>query len=70
MPRGNGTGSLNAAGAGRGGGKSRGRLGGLGAGLGGACVCPNCAKLVPHQRGVPCNNLTCPACGQLMTRQV
>lgn len=61
MPRGNGTGPP-------GGGGGRGRMGGRGAGPGGDCVCPNCGRKVPHQRGVPCNTIRCPGCGQTMTR--
>lgn len=60
-------------GAGGGGGASgqggRGRMGGLGLGLGGDCVCPNCGHREPHQRGVPCNSIKCPQCGQIMTRE-
>jgi electron transport complex protein RnfB len=79
MPRGDGTGPTGKGpgtgrgmgqggrgGAGRGAG--RGRMGGSGLGLGGKCVCPNCGKTVPHRRGVPCNSITCPACGTMMTR--
>jgi len=42
--------------------------GGLGLGLGGECVCPNCGTKMPHQRGVPCYKYKCPKCGQAMTR--
>lgn len=37
---------------------------GRGQGLGGSeiCVCPKCKKEFPHQRGVPCVNMTCPEC--------
>ena len=35
----------------------------------GNCVCPKCGKTVPHQRGVPCLQVTCPDCGTAMTRQ-
>lgn len=72
MPRGDGTGPTGQGpgtgrGMGRGGG--RGRRGGFAAGPGGACVCPKCGKTAPHQRGVPCVQMTCPACGAAMTRQ-
>jgi len=77
MPRGDGTGPTGqgpgtgrgmGGGGGRGGG--RGRMGGFSAGVGGMCVCPSCGKQVAHQRGVACNQITCPACGALMTRQM
>ena len=42
--------------------------GGFGLGPGGECVCPNCGNKVPHQRGVPCYEHSCPKCGQPMTR--
>lgn len=34
-----------------------------------ACVCPNCGRLMAHERGVPCANHKCPKCGTIMTRQ-
>jgi len=71
MPRGDGTGPFGGGpGTGRGLGRwgGRGRMGGFALGPGGACVCPSCGKTVPHQRGVPCNQLTCPSCGARMTR--
>ena len=54
------------AGRGRGG---RGRMGGFGLGPGGECVCPDCGKTAPHQRGVPCYQIKCPKCGSQMTRR-
>ena len=48
--------------------QGKGRMGGLGLGAGGACVCPKCGKTVAHVRGTPCNQLPCPACGTTMTR--
>jgi len=58
------------AGRGQGGsGGGRGRMGGVGGGPGGNCVCPNCGKKAPHQRGVPCYQQKCPACGAKMTRE-
>jgi len=30
------------------------------------CVCPNCGYEMPHERGTPCNELTCPECGTAM----
>lgn len=35
----------------------------------GMCVCPECGKEVPHKRGVPCYEKTCPKCGAKMTRK-
>jgi endogenous inhibitor of DNA gyrase (YacG/DUF329 family) len=43
-------------------------MGGTGAGPGGECVCPNCGKKVPHERGVPCYEAKCPDCGTAMIR--
>lgn len=72
MPRGDGTGPMGAGpgtGRGVGMGRGRGRMGGFGLGLGGSCVCPNCGKKAPHQRGTPCNQIKCPSCGAIMTRE-
>ncbi|MBD3370210.1 hypothetical protein GF402_07605 [Candidatus Fermentibacteria bacterium] len=44
-------------------------MGGSGLGTGGSCVCPKCGATVPHQRGVPCYQKTCPNCGTTMTRR-
>ncbi|MDZ7723474.1 MAG: hypothetical protein U5R06_11880 [candidate division KSB1 bacterium] len=74
MPRGNGTGP---AGRGRGAGRGRpqdsgrGRMGGNrpGSGPSGQCLCPQCGNKVQHQAGVPCYDLTCPACGAKMARE-
>jgi len=76
MPRGDGTGPTGGGpgtgrGAGRGaagGGGGRGRGGGFTLGPGGGCVCSQCGKTVPHQRGVPCYKSKCPECGSAMTR--
>ena len=27
------------------------------------CVCPECDKVVTHQRGIPCTQQKCPDCG-------
>lgn len=74
MPRGDGTGpagqgSFTGRGQGRGGG--RGRMGGTrqGSGPGGNCVCPSCGTVIAHQRGIPCNQTTCPKCGANMVKQ-
>ncbi len=39
------------------------------AGPSGFCVCPQCGRRVPHERGVPCVEQTCPACGAAMIRE-
>lgn len=65
MPRGDGRG-FGGGGLGRGGGHSR--MGGMGLGSGGDCVCPSCGTTVAHQRGIPCYQMTCPKCGTKMTR--
>jgi predicted Fe-Mo cluster-binding NifX family protein len=50
--------------------QGRGRRGGsMAAGVGGACVCPQCGQSVPHERGVPCVEQMCPKCGIAMTRK-
>jgi len=78
MPRGDGTGPLGmgpgsgrrmGGGGGMGMGRGQGRMGGFALGPGGNCVCPSCGKTVPHQQGVPCMQMKCPACGAAMTRE-
>ena len=54
-------------GLGRGGGKGRNDGGGFG--TGGYCVCAKCGKKVPHQQGVKCTTIKCPACGKTMIRE-
>ncbi len=54
------------------GGQPGGRMGGANAGgPGGTCRCtnPNCGYEMPHDRGMPCNEITCPKCGSPMTRK-
>jgi predicted DNA-binding protein (UPF0251 family) len=76
MPGGDGTGPSGQgpiAGRGRGFGAGRGRgLGRMGgpfaAGPGGNCVCTKCGYEQVHARGVPCAQIKCPKCGNLMTR--
>lgn len=41
---------------------------GVSAGPGGFCVCPECGARVPHQNGIPCVQIACPACGRSMVR--
>jgi hypothetical protein len=71
MPRGDGTGPQGmgpGTGRGQGRGGGRGRMGGKSMGPGGTCICPSCGATVPHKRGVPCYQQTCPQCGARMTR--
>ena len=73
MPRGDGTGpGGQGPGTGRGMGRrsgGRGQGGGLEAGPGGYCVCPNCGERAIHQLGSPCYGQQCPKCGTAMTRE-
>jgi predicted Fe-Mo cluster-binding NifX family protein len=47
-----------------------GRKGGsFAAGPAGTCVCPQCGRTEPHERGMPCVERKCPQCGTVMTRQ-
>lgn len=34
----------------------------------GECICPKCRTRIPHQRGVRCQEESCPACGAKMLR--
>jgi predicted Fe-Mo cluster-binding NifX family protein len=50
-------------------GNGPGRMGDpMAAGAAGTCVCPACGHREPHQRGLPCVQTTCPACGTAMVR--
>jgi hypothetical protein len=72
MPGGDGTGPRKTGkGAGQGIGKGRGRTvsRGRAAGPAGDCVCASCGNAVPHTRGVPCSQLKCPRCGNMMIRR-
>ncbi|MDI3547390.1 MAG: H+/Na+-translocating ferredoxin:NAD+ oxidoreductase subunit [Halanaerobiales bacterium] len=62
-----GRGDGRRSGQGRGIGSNRNSNSGFGPG--GSCICPNCGREVAHQRGVPCYELKCPACGSPMTRK-
>lgn len=64
-------GGTGGRGAGRGqaggqGGRCRGAAGGPGAGMPEACICPACGAQAPHERGIPCFQVSCPKCGQPM----
>ena len=71
MPRRGAKGSRgdDARGAGKSGRGGRGQKGGFGGGSGGECVCPSCGKRTPHERGIPCIEVSCPECGTAMTRE-
>jgi len=52
------------------GGRRLGRMGGaFSAGPNGYCVCPQCGNRQPHERGVPCTQVSCPKCGATMMRK-
>ena len=58
----------------RGGRRLRRRRSGRGGGgpapaTGGDCVCPRCGHGEPHERGVPCSQVTCPKCAARMARK-
>jgi hypothetical protein len=70
MPRGDGTGPTGAGpmtgrrtGAG-----GQGRMGGMGLGPTGECLCPQCGERAAHERGIPCYEQKCPKCGTAMVR--
>jgi predicted Fe-Mo cluster-binding NifX family protein len=57
-----------------GGGGGRGRAdgssgGGQRAGGQNLCRCPACGASVPHERGIPCFQVSCPQCGKPMVRE-
>ncbi len=56
--------------AGSGGRDKRSAAGGrpLGSGPGGFCRCPACGFKIPHEQGIPCIQLKCPRCYQIMER--
>jgi len=64
---GRGEGLGQGRGLGHGGGHGRNHGGGYGSG--GYCVCAKCGEKVPHQTGVKCTTLKCPACGHTMIRE-
>lgn len=66
---GRGGGQGGGRGGGQGGGQGMGGGGGRGLGDGGSCVCFACGETAPHRRGLPCYEVKCPKCGQLMTRR-
>jgi predicted Fe-Mo cluster-binding NifX family protein len=39
-----------------------------GLGPGGFCHCPDCGARVPHEQGIPCAQVRCPRCSQMMER--
>jgi len=39
-----------------------------GLGPGGFCQCPACGIKVPHEQGIPCVQIRCPRCSQIMER--
>ena len=40
-----------------------------GSGPGGYCICPACGYRMMHDRLQPCNEIACPKCGEIMTRE-
>lgn len=62
-------GSVQGLGRRQGAGRGIGRMVGPALGPEGFCVCTVCGTKVEHQRGIPCNQMTCPKCGSQMTRE-
>jgi len=48
------------------GGPEGGPVAGQGAGMANSCICPACGTKAPHERGIPCFQMTCPQCGKPM----
>jgi predicted Fe-Mo cluster-binding NifX family protein len=73
MPRGRGgggKGGRRGGGPGGGAGGGPGKPGaGSGVGIQDFCRCPACGTRAPHERGIPCFQVTCPQCGQAMIRE-
>uniref|UniRef100_A0A7C3Z2U9 Dinitrogenase iron-molybdenum cofactor biosynthesis domain-containing protein n=1 Tax=Desulfobacca acetoxidans TaxID=60893 RepID=A0A7C3Z2U9_9BACT len=42
---------------------------GSGARVGKNCLCPECGFRQPHERGIPCYQMTCPRCGQQLVKE-
>lgn len=40
-----------------------------GSGPGGNCICPDCGAKIAHTVGTPCNEVKCPKCDVLMTKE-
>jgi predicted Fe-Mo cluster-binding NifX family protein len=43
--------------------------GGQRAGAQDLCRCPACGASIPHERGIPCFQMSCPQCGKPMVRE-
>jgi len=47
----------------------RGHNRGGGFGPGGYCICANCGKRIPHQKGTKCTEVKCTVCHHTMVRK-